>query len=187
MSLLTVYSEHDESTAEVFRDHTSIARQLAGIGVRFERWETPVELADDADQDSVLAAYRDQIDRLNRQYGFQSIDVVNLQPDHPQKDEFRHKFLAEHTHADFEVRFFVDGSGLFYLHVDGKVYCVLCERGDLISVPENTTHWFDMGSEPCFKCIRFFVAPDGWVGAFTGSDIAARFPDYNSFLGQSAQ
>ena len=42
--------------------------------------------------------------------------------------EMRQKFLNEHTHADFEVRFFVDGSGLFYLHVGDRVYLVLCEK-----------------------------------------------------------
>ena len=66
--------------------------------------------------------------------------------------------------TDFELRFFVDGRGLFYLHLGDKVYCVLCEQGDLISVPANTTHWFDMGANPRFKCIRFFTTPDGWQG-----------------------
>ena len=57
-----------------------------------------------------------------------------------------------------------------------KVYEVLCEAGDLIAVPDGTTHWFDMGPEPSFVAIRFFTEPDGWVGHFTGSDIAQRFP-----------
>ena len=96
--------------------------------------------------------------------------------------EFRNKFLAEHTHADFEVRFVVDGSGLFYLHLGDRVMLVLCEKGDLISVPANTTHWFDMGENPDFKCIRLFTTEDGWVGDFTGSDIATRFPDMDTFV-----
>jgi 1,2-dihydroxy-3-keto-5-methylthiopentene dioxygenase len=108
--------------------------------------------------------------------------VVSLQPDHPQKTAFREKFLAEHIHEDFEVRFFVDGKGLFYLHIGDKVYAVLCERGDLISVPANTTHWFDMGENPCFKCIRLFTIPEGWVATFTGSDIAASFPTFDQYV-----
>jgi len=187
MSLLTVYADTSLDTADTCHDRHSISEQLGAIGVRFEHWGTPAELAADADQESVLDAYRAEIETLNRQYGFQSIDVVSLTPDNPKKEELRHKFLAEHTHADFEVRFFVDGSGLFYLHANNKVYCVLCERGDLISVPENTTHWFDMGSEPFFKCIRFFVVPDGWTGEFTGSDIATHFPDYDTFIAQQAR
>ena len=114
------------------------------------------------------------------------MDVVSLQPDHPDKAAFRQKFLAEHTHDDFEVRFFVDGKGLFYLHVVGKVYHGLCEKGDLISVPANTTHWFDMGENPDFKCIRLFVIPDGWVGEFTGSEIAKQFTDFDSFVASYA-
>ena len=29
-----------------------------------------------------------------------------------------------------------------------------------------------------FIAIRFFTEPDGWVGHFTGTDIAQRFPRY---------
>jgi len=136
---------------------------------------------DEADTEQVKVAYAEEIATLSRQYGFQSVDVVALKPDNPQAAEYRGKFLAEHTHSDFEVRFFVDGSGLFYLHVADRVYAVLCEKGDLISVPENTTHWFDMGEKPDFKCIRFFVIPDGWVGDFTGNDIASRHVSYETF------
>jgi 1,2-dihydroxy-3-keto-5-methylthiopentene dioxygenase len=88
----------------------------------------------------------------------------------------RKKFLDEHFHKEDEVRFFVAGSGLFTLHVDDKVYEILCEAGDLVGVPDGTKHWFDMGPEPSFVAIRFFTEPDGWVGHFTGTDIAQRFP-----------
>ncbi|MEC4747398.1 cupin [Methylomicrobium sp. Wu6] len=182
MSALTVYPDNQPQAGELFTEFAEIEAQLGGIGVQFERWTADGELALDADQDAVVAAYRDSVDRLMRQYGFQSVDVVSLQPDHPQKAAFREKFLAEHTHGDFEVRFFVDGKGLFYLHVGGKVYAVLCEKGDLISVPANTTHWFDMGENPCFKCIRLFTTAEGWVASFTGSDIAKSFPTYDQYV-----
>ncbi|MCG6965246.1 MAG: cupin [Chromatiaceae bacterium] len=185
MTALTIKTTTGE-TLQTIKEHHAIAAALAELGVQFERWQADRPLDDDADQAAVLAAYQSAVDRLNAQYGFQSVDVVALGPDHPQKAEMRQKFLAEHTHADFEVRFFVDGSGLFYLHVGDRVYLVLCEKGDLISVPADTTHWFDMGENPRFKCIRFFTTPDGWVGKFTGSDIATRFPDFDSHV-QSLQ
>ena len=183
MTALTIKTA-DGQTLQTLTGHAAIAAVLNPLGVQFERWEAGQALADDADQEAVLAAYKHDVEKLNAQYGFQSVDVVALGPDHPQKAEMRQKFLAEHTHADFEVRFFVDGSGLFYLHIDDKVYMVLCEQGDLISVPANTTHWFDMGANPHFKCIRFFTTPDGWVGNFTGSDIATRFPDFDTVASQ---
>ncbi|MGB3917472.1 MAG: cupin, partial [Thiothrix litoralis] len=162
--------------AETYADYKTISALLQAQGVRFERWEAAAPLADAATQDEVIAAYRADIERLMVENGFQSVDVISLHPDHPDKAALRQKFLNEHTHTEYEVRFFVDGQGLFYLHIGDKVYTVLCEKGDLISVPAGTTHWFDMGANPRFKAIRLFTNPEGWVANFTGNDIAGRFP-----------
>lgn len=181
MTALAIYLENGKQEQATTTDFATIAKTLKGLGVQFERWQADRVLTHDADQKEVLSAYKASVDKLNKQFGFQSVDVVSLGPDHPDKDTLRKKFLSEHTHADFEVRYFVDGSGLFYLHVNDKVYLVMCAKGDLISVPANTTHWFDMGAHPNFKCIRFFTAENGWVGDFTGSDIATKFPDFDEF------
>ena len=182
MPHLSVFSENGEGCVEVVAEFAAIEAALEKIGVQFERWWVNQPLAADADQEVVLQAYQVSIERLKAKYGFQLVDVVSLQPDHLQKNDFRAKFLSEHTHADFEVRFFVEGRGLFYLHVEDKVYMVLCEKGDLISVPANMTHWFDMGELPQFKCIRFFTQADGWVADFTGNEIAALFPNFDEYL-----
>lgn len=182
MSVLTVHSATDPTAVQRYTDPDQLAERLWDIGVLFERWTAEHEFAADAGQDEIIAAYRHSIDRLIDRYEFHSVDVVSLRPDHPQKDEFRAKFLSEHTHDDFEVRFFVDGKGIFYLHVDDKVYVVLCEQGDLISVPSDTKHWFDMGSAPNFKCIRLFATPEGWIANFTGSPIAESFPKFEHYL-----
>jgi 1,2-dihydroxy-3-keto-5-methylthiopentene dioxygenase len=182
MSALTVYADSRPDSGVTVTDFSEIQNQLNDIGVRFERWTANCELTADADQETVISAYSDSIERLKQQYGFQSADVVNLNPDHPEKANFRQKFLAEHIHDDFEVRFFIDGRGLFYLHVDSKVYAVLCEKGDLISVPANTNHWFDMGENPHFKCIRLFTTPEGWVATFTGNEIAKSFPTFDQYV-----
>jgi 1,2-dihydroxy-3-keto-5-methylthiopentene dioxygenase len=184
MSALTIYADNQPQSGELYTDFTNIKNQLNNIGVQFERWTANYKLSADADQESVLAAYADSIDRLKQQYGFQSVDVIKLNPDHPEKTAFRQKFLAEHIHNDFEVRFFVEGRGLFYLHVKDNVYAVLCEQGDLISVPANTTHWFDMGENPEFTCIRLFTTPDGWVADFTGSEIAKTFPTFDEYVAE---
>jgi 1,2-dihydroxy-3-keto-5-methylthiopentene dioxygenase len=187
MSALTLCSAETGAMLEHLSHHATIAARLAELGVQFERWEADLPLGAEAGQEEVLAAYAPQVEQLRGQYGFRSVDVVSLTPAHPQKAELRGKFLAEHTHDDFEVRFFVDGRGLFYLHLGERVYLVLCERGDLISVPAGTTHWFDMGAEPSFKCIRFFTIPDGWVGHFTGDSIPGRLPDFDAYLARLPQ
>ncbi|PJK14799.1 acireductone dioxygenase [Lysobacteraceae bacterium NML07-0707] len=179
MSRLRLYNDHAPSTVLLeTREHALIANELAKAGVLFEQWQAnaPVKAGDSPE--AIMAAYRNDIDRLVAENGFNSVDVVSIAPDNPQREAMRAKFLEEHTHKEGEVRFFVDGSGLFSLHIGNKVYEVLCEKGDLISVPDGTTHWFDMGPAPSFVAIRFFTNPDGWIGDFTGSDIAQRFPRY---------
>jgi 1,2-dihydroxy-3-keto-5-methylthiopentene dioxygenase len=182
VSLLTIYSESGLEAAQTVRDFDAIADCLSSIGVQFERWAAECELSEDANQDAILSAYAKPVRRLQELYGFQSADVISVGFDHPQKEQMRAKFLSEHTHSDFEVRFFVEGSGLFYLHPDEKVYAVLCERGDLISVPAGVKHWFDMGANPDLKCIRLFTTPEGWVADFTGSAIAEQFPKIEQFV-----
>lgn len=181
MTQLTVYADTDPSRVLIeTRAAAEIADVLSDIGVAFERWDAAVALAADAGPDDVLKAYDAQVKRLMEEGGYKSVDVVRVNPDHPDRAALRQKFLAEHTHDDDEVRFFVEGAGAFYLHVEGRVYRVVCERNDLLSVPAGTTHWFDTGENPHFCAIRIFTSPDGWVGNFTGDDIATRFPLFES-------
>lgn len=180
-------------------DHATITRELGRRGVRFERWQATVVLPPAADQAAVLAAYAADVARLAAEGPYPSVDVVRLAPDPADPAGFaakavvaRAKFLEEHTHAEDEVRFFVEGQGVFYLRLGGEarraltdeerspliddVCLVRCEQGDLISVPAGTRHWFDMGTRPHFCAIRLFGTPDGWVASFTGDAIAGRFP-----------
>lgn len=182
MSELAIYSEQGGDAVERTRDPGRIAEVLATINVGFERWQANRALTPAADQAEVIDVYRAEIDRLVAQYGFQSVDVVSLRPDNPNKAAMRAKFLDEHIHSDFEVRFFVDGQGLFYLHNIGCVYAVLCQAGDLISVPAGARHWFDMGEHPDFKCIRLFSDESGWVAQYTGDNIARSFPNIEQFI-----
>lgn len=176
MSVLKIYNTAGATLLETVENWNDIAQRLNSLGLRFERWKAEQILEDTCTQEEILNAYKDDVTRLNQEYGFQSVDVVSLNSTHPEKAALRAKFLNEHIHEDNEVRFFVDGFGLFYIHLEDKVFSLLCEKGDLINVPANIKHWFDMGANPNFKCIRFFTRPDGWVGHFTGEEISQQFP-----------
>jgi len=176
MSELRVYSDNNPAeTTFASHDHGAIAERLDQAGIRFERWEANRTIGPKDTPEDILAAYAEPIERLKNDEGYVTVDVVSMWPDHPDREAARRKFLEEHTHAEDEVRFFVKGKGLFSLHIGNEVLEVLCERGDLIGVPANTTHWFDMGPRPEFTAIRLFTSPQGWVAEFTGSDIAQRF------------
>ncbi|HEY9425033.1 MAG TPA: cupin [Microterricola sp.] len=184
MTLLTVWNESTPETPVVqTRDADEITQILAGLGARFSRWELK-DIPADPTQDEVLEAYRDEIAAVNAEQGYTLVDVMTIVPDETPEyrekaDGARQKFLSEHRHDDDEDRFFARGSGVFYLHADEKVHAVFCEAGDVISVPANTTHWFDMGTQPAYVSVRFFHDDDGWVGNFTGSDIATSFATYD--------
>lgn len=181
MSTLTIYADSKPSAQLLSSDNAAeIAHELNKVGIRFEQWQTSSAIKAGDSPDSVLAAYKSDVDKLIAQQGYQTVDVISL--DATNSDEvqakvpgLRAKFLSEHCHNEDEVRFFVDGQGLFSLHLADKVYEVLCQRGDLICVPANTPHWFDMGPRPKFVAIRFFNNTEGWVAHFTGNSIADSF------------
>ncbi|PKH21251.1 acireductone dioxygenase [Enterobacterales bacterium CwR94] len=177
MSALTIFADNNATTPEFHSTEADAIREkLNAKAVRFERWQADRDLGSNPDAQTVIKAYQHAIDRLVAEKGYQSWDVISMRADNPQKEELRKKFLNEHTHGEDEVRFFVEGAGLFCLHLDGKVYQILCEKNDLISVPAGTPHWFDMGSAPHFTAIRIFDNQEGWVAHFTGDDIAQAYP-----------
>ena len=177
MSELRIYAEGDgRMPLATYSHHADIARELGNVGVRFERWEASKPVQPGASQEEVIAAYRSDIERLQREQGYQAVDVISLTPDHPDREALRAKFLNEHTHSEDEVRFFVAGRGQFTLHIGERIYETLCVQGDLIGVPDGTRHWFDMSESPYFIAIRLFTNKEGWVANFTGSDIAEKFP-----------
>ncbi len=191
MTLLTVWNDTDPSTPVVeTTDEREIRELLATLNARFSRWGVK-ELAADATLDDFLAAYDDEVEAVKQTEGYTLVDIVGLDPRQENYAEAkvvsREKFLSEHRHDDDEDRYFAKGAGVFYLHVNDRVHALYCEPGDLVSVPANTTHWFDMGTNPEFISIRFFHDDDGWIGHFTGNPIAERFPTFDDLHARRAQ
>ena len=184
MSLLVTWADDNPSVPlREIAEPAGISAALRQIGCRFERRPVRADVAPDATADTVLAAYRDVIDQLVSEENFVTVDVATVHPsDDPDwptaASALRAKFIDEHTHGDDdELRLMVRGHGVFFLHIGDQVHAVCAAAGDLLGVPQGTTHWFDTGAVPDFTAVRFFHAEEGWVGIPTGSDIARRFPD----------
>jgi 1,2-dihydroxy-3-keto-5-methylthiopentene dioxygenase len=189
MTLLQVMADTD---AEKVRLRTDDARrigdELATRGIVFDRRPIACDIDAGGPPERILADYADQVAEINADNRYRHVDVAALRPDHGDPDwraaaaTARSKFLAEHRHAEDEVRFFVAGRACFYLHLEPEVFAVVCETGDLLTVPAGTRHWFDMGSDPEFAAIRFFEQADGWIGDFTGDPIGQRFPTLDQLV-----
>ncbi|MEC9027957.1 MAG: acireductone dioxygenase, partial [Cyanobacteriota bacterium] len=116
-------------------DPAVIKAELAKRGIAFERWPAKVKLDQNPSESDILAAYAVEIARMQADGRYPTVDAIRITPDHPDREALRQKFLAEHTHAEDEVRFFVEGQGLFSLHIGQDVVQVLCEANDWISGP----------------------------------------------------
>lgn len=183
MSRLTVY--RDNNPAELLMQtevQSEIASALKEYGVVFEQWDAAFDISPASTQDEILQAYASQVTRLKDAGGYLTADVINMSPNHPDKAALRQKFLSEHQHSEDEVRFFVKGTGVFYLHLNENVLAVQCCKNDLISVPANAKHWFDMGDAPDFTCVRLFTNPTGWVANYTGDKLADNFPKFEALV-----
>jgi len=198
MTLLAIHRHQGSAASELTepaqaqpqlltRDAAQIQAELARRGIGFERWPARVQLSADADQAAILQAYAPEIARVQQGGGYATVDAIRLTPEHPDRAALRQKFLAEHTHSEDEVRFFVEGRGLFCLHLGDEVLQLICEQNDWIAVPAGTRHWFDMGPEPQFCALRFFNNTEGWVAAFTGDPIAECYPRLDELMDQLIQ
>lgn len=181
MSQLLIYSDKQDTThspepMEVVTSPDRIAQVLNSAGVLFEQWATVEQLDSESEQDEIIEAYRKPVDQLMQRHGLESLEVISIYPDHPKKDELRHRYLQEHTHKGDEVRFFIEGQALFYIRHQEAIYSVRCSPGDLIILPRGLPHWVDMGDPPLMKVIRLFSSDCNGVFCFTGDTISERFP-----------
>ncbi|MCA9519811.1 MAG: AraC family ligand binding domain-containing protein [Myxococcales bacterium] len=162
-------------------DVDEIYEYLKERGIYYDRWEADAEFARTADSEAVLQAYRSEVSALISQ-GFSQVDVMSVNELTPDLDALDDQFAREHTHEDFEIRFFVEGEGVFFLNPgEGESLIELrCVAGDLISLPRGLKHWFEMGDVRHFRCIRFFSHDKGWIPHYTGSDLNLKYRKQSS-------
>lgn len=154
------------------REHDEVRDYLGGIGIEYERWETPANLPENASAEQVLSAYAPQIEELKRRGGYVTADVIDVNADTPGLDAMLAKFNIEHTHDEDEVRYIIAGRGLFHIHPpQGPVVAIEVEAGDLMRVPRGTQHWFDLCGDRRIRAIRLFQDKSGWTPHYTGSGV----------------
>ena len=158
------------------REQGEVQECLAGIGIEYERWESPADLPGDATAEQILRAYSTQIEELKRRGGYVTADVIDVNPDTPELDAMLSKFNIEHRHDEDEVRYIIAGRGLFHIHPpQGPVVAIEVEAGDLIRVPRGTLHWFDLCGDRRIRAIRLFQDKSGWTPHYTGSGVDRKY------------
>ena len=167
MAVLTIPDENRTLT-----DPVEIETYLAGIGIEYQRWKADAPLSETASNEEVLAAYAPQIEELKVRGGYVTADLIDVNPKTEGLDAMLARFNIEHTHDEDEVRYVVAGRGVFHINpVSGPVVGIEVTAGDLIRVPRNTLHWFNLCSDRRIRTIRLFQDKAGWTPHYTSSGV----------------
>ncbi len=172
---MAILSIPDSNTQ--LKDPLEIKKFMNDRNIFFDQWSCDVVFQDTATTEEILKAYEKDLTPFMKKGGYETADVISINQLTENYEVIRAKFLAEHTHSEDEIRFFVDGQGIFWFHLEGEhIFNLLCQKGDLISVPAGTKHWFDAGeSNPFVKAIRIFIDMSGWIPEYTGSKIEEEY------------
>lgn len=114
-----------------------------------------------------LIKYKNQIETLKKKFGYASADCCSMNKNTPNLDKMLEPFMKEHHHTDDEVRFTVEGNGIFGVNplVDSP-FEIFVEPGDLLIVPANTRHWFELTQDKNICCIRIFKENPKWEAVY---------------------
>lgn len=176
-----VFFEADGAWGETLACDGRIRAALAAEGIGWGRWPLH-ELDDAADDAAVIARYAHEIATLPPQLAPRSIDRLRLRPGQAGWPALRRQFLAEHRHADAELRFFLEGAGLFYIRTAQGFIGLLCEAGEWVALPPGTRHGFDAGESPDIDVLRFFTAAEGWLARPAEGALPAALPSFDGFV-----
>ena len=113
------------------------------------------------------SVYEPVMQALKIEHGYVEQDVVELRPETPGLDGLLAKFDGEHFHEEDEVRFVLEGEGVFDIRSrDDRWMRVVVSRGDLIIVPAGRHHRFELTEARTIRCVRLFKDPSGWVAHY---------------------
>lgn len=170
----------------VSSDIDDVAGYLAEDGVRFEHWKLrsqPEEGVSLPNAEAILRYYKLDIEAQKNLQGSKFIDVVSAKKTDPFASARRNHFLSEHTHTEDEVRLFLSGTVLIYLHIQARIHILQCGRGDFLTIPKGIKHWLDMGPTPEYSCIRWFNSEEGLTNKRTQSCMAESTPRWETIIG----
>ncbi len=111
-----------------------------------------------------LREYQSGLDDLKRTRGYARQDEVYLHAGMPAFEALCAKFSPEHRHDDDEVRFVLEGEGIFDIRTAAdRMMRIVVEAGDLIVVPALRDHRFLLTESKMIRAARLFKDESGWV------------------------
>ena len=107
------------------------------------------------------------VEAIKRDRSYVDQDVVELSPDTPNLETVCAKFDKEHFHTEDEVRFVLDGDGIFDVRDDTNQWIrIEVSEGDMIIIPAHKYHRFYLTDRKHIRCMRLFANHDGWAPVY---------------------
>jgi 1,2-dihydroxy-3-keto-5-methylthiopentene dioxygenase len=165
-----------------YTDLQDISRELASLNIQLNRWGVPEsqQLHELLSQDSLNEDEKEQVlksldryfEHLQQTAGYQTRDLIVLHPGIPNLDTMLTKFDKIHTHSEDEVRYIIDGEGIFgFVRPDDTQVELTVQPEEYINVPAGTEHWFYLTPARRVKAVRYFTGSEGWTPEYTGKEI----------------
>lgn len=158
-----------------------IQTELAPLKVALSQWPTgdhpelkfllEKPALSEGEKEQVLFHLDPYFQKLKTEQSYQTRDLIVLHSEVPQLDELLQKFISCHTHDDDEVRYIIDGEGVFgFVRPDGSQVALKVEAGEYINVPRDTEHWFHLTDSKRIKAVRYFTNTEGWTPRYTETE-----------------
>lgn len=171
---------HENGTT--IRDLEQIRQALAPLKIELASWpieKTPqvrellaADSLSDQEKELLLSALDNRFQEQKKKFGYQTRDLIVLHSKVPKLDDMLAIFDKTHRHGDDEVRYIIDGSGIFgFVMPDGKQALLTIGAEEFIRVPSDTEHWFVLDENRRIKAVRYFTSKEGWVANYSGTPV----------------
>jgi 1,2-dihydroxy-3-keto-5-methylthiopentene dioxygenase len=119
-------------------------------------------------------ARAEMIASIKREHGYVDEDFVELRPETPDIDAICAKFDKEHYHTEDEVRFVVEGEGIFDVRDEADRWIrIEVTPGDMIVIPARTHHRFYLTDRKQIRCMRLFANHEGWAPMYRETAVSS--------------
>ncbi len=189
MSFLRVYHEADgEQPLLTTHEPERLRLELDASAIHYRHHPLPA-MPERAPSEALLARYTPIIDEVGQTSGCRRVELRGMSPrylDDGSAGTLERERLSSESRSDSDNwHLLLHGQVVFYLHLNGRVYVIGCERGDLLLIPAGVPHWFDMGPSPDFVVLSWSDETAHHL-LETTSDIALRFPRYEALYAEVA-
>ena len=165
-----------------YRQPEAISRELEPLKVQLKYWLVGDDAVlhrllakatlDETEKEQVLQGIENYFESLKKSQGYQDTDLVVLSPQTSKLDTLLAKFRRCHIHADDEVRYIIDGEGVFgFVRPNGSQIELTMQAEEYINIPAGTEHWFYLTEMKRIKVVRYFTNTEGWTPEYTQTEI----------------